>query len=92
MTPAERARIEELLQDPSLSFRAIARATGYSDHTIRRVSRQVTNDPRPMRQRLSRSNDDAGSTITGWLVLGGLVLGVYPTLALAMKYWMTARL
>jgi len=34
MIPADHARIAELLGDPSLSCRAIARETGYSDWTI----------------------------------------------------------
>jgi len=49
MSPADRARIAELLQDESLSFREIARRCGYSDHTVRRIWREITHDPRPIR-------------------------------------------
>ena len=54
MSPADRARIAELLQDESLSFREIARRCGYSDHTVRRIWREITHDPRPIRN--TRSN------------------------------------
>jgi hypothetical protein len=72
MTPADRERIAELLDDDSLSFRAIARATGYSDHTIRRISRELTNDPRPMRSPPPPRSSNASSA-AGWIVAGGVV-------------------
>ena len=79
MIPVDRARIAELLGDPSLSCRAIARETGYSDWTVRKIARELDGDPRPMRQRESWS-DQAGpqgvSPVTGWIVFGGIVAGV----------------
>ncbi len=75
MSPADRARIADLLRDDSLSFRAISRATGYSDHTIRRISRQLSNDPRPMRRDRRYQPDEAAeptSTRAGWIVFGGI--------------------
>jgi hypothetical protein len=73
---ADRARIAELLADPSLSCRAIARETGYSDWTIRKIARELDGDSRPMRQRRSHSDEippDEVSPVTGWLVFGGIV-------------------
>ena len=76
MMPADRARIAALLSDPSLSRRAIARETGYSDWTIRKIARELDGDPRPMRQRRSYSDEpppEEVSPIVGWLVFGGIV-------------------
>ena len=75
MTPADRARIEELLQDPSLSCRAIARETGYSDWTIRKIARELDGNPRPMKRHRSRPQESTEevSAVTSWLVFGGVV-------------------
>lgn len=78
MTPADRARVVELLQDPSLSFRAISRATGVSDWTIRRLHREISDDPRPMKRHRSRSYEtphepDTVSPIVSWLMFGGFL-------------------
>lgn len=88
MIPADRARIAELLGDPSLSCRAIARETGYSDWTIRKIARELDGDPRPMRQR--RSHSDEGppeelSPVVGWLVFGSIVA------VIALAIWSGAR-
>ena len=75
MIPADRARVVELLADPSLSCRAIARETGYSDWTIRKIARELDGDPRPMRQRRSYSDEaPAGevSPVPGWVVFGSI--------------------
>lgn len=88
MTPAERARIEQaLLQDPPPSCRAVSRATGYSDWTIRRIARELDGDPRPMRQRSARSPEPAEevSTLTSWLVFGGVIA------FLALAIWAGVR-
>ena len=76
MTPAERTWIEELLtQDPPPSCRAISRATGISDWTIRRVKRERDGNPRPMKQPRSRPHEpeEEASALTSWLVFGGVV-------------------
>lgn len=58
VTPAERDRIVEmLLEDPPPSCRAVSRATGYSDWTIRKIARELDGDPRPMKRRPSRSQE-----------------------------------
>lgn len=76
MKSGDRARIEQFLEDPSLSCRAIARETGYSDWTIRRIARELDGDSRPMRQRRSPSDQippDEISPVTSWFVFGGIV-------------------
>ncbi len=76
MKSGDRARIEQLLEDPSLSCRAIARETGYSDWTIRKIARELDGDSRPMRQRRSHSDQippDEISPVTSWFVFGGIV-------------------
>ncbi len=81
---ADRARIEELLQDPSLSFRAISRATGISDWSVRRLARLQSGDARPMRKRRAGSHDLPSkdpSPPVGWLVFGGFVA------ALGLAVW-----
>jgi hypothetical protein len=73
--PADRAQIAELLGDPSLSCRAIARETGYSDWTIRKIARELDGDPRPMKQRGQRPQESTEevSALTSWLVFGGFI-------------------
>lgn len=77
MTPGDRERIVEmLLEDPPRSYRAVSRATGYSDWTIRKIARDLDGDPRPMKQRRSRSGELPNEEIspwTGWLVFGSVV-------------------
>ena len=74
MTPADRQRIEELLADPSRSYRSISRETGYSDWTIRRVQRDLDGDARPMKQpRYPPEESEDVSPILGWLVFGSVV-------------------
>lgn len=75
MTPDGREHIAELLEDPSLSYRAIGRELGISDWTVRRVAHELDGDARPMRHRLSRPQEPTGevSALTSWLVLGGVV-------------------
>lgn len=76
MSDVDRERIAELLQDPSLSYRAIGRELGISDWTIRKIARELDGDSRPMRQRRTRSKEtppDEVSPVTGWLVFGGIV-------------------
>ncbi len=50
MKAADGQRIEQLLDDASFSCRAIARETGYSDWTIRKIARELDGDSRPMRR------------------------------------------
>jgi transposase-like protein len=74
MTSDDRDRIAELLQDPSLSYRAIGRDLGISDCTVRRVARELDGDSRPMRQRRSQPQESTEelSSLTCWLVFGGV--------------------
>jgi hypothetical protein len=89
MSPGDRNRIEDmLLQDPAPSCRAVSRATGYSDWTIRKIARELNGDPRPMRQPRCYSTPEVAadiSPLTGWLVFGGLIAG------LALTVWAGAR-
>jgi hypothetical protein len=75
MTSDDRDRIAQLLQDPSLSYRAIGRELGISDWTVRRIARELDGDSRPMRQRCSQPQESTGevSALTSWLVFGGVV-------------------
>ena len=76
MTTSDRERIEEmLLEDPPPSCRAVSRATGYSDWTIRKIARELDGDPRPMKQHRSRPQESTEevSAVTSWLVFGGVV-------------------
>jgi hypothetical protein len=73
MSPEDRTRIENLLQDETLSYRAIGRETGYSDFTIRAVARELAGDPRPLKSPRSQSNQDSASMgLGGWGILAGL--------------------
>jgi hypothetical protein len=89
VTPGDRERIVEmLLEDPPRSYRAVSRATGYSDWTIRKIARDLDGDPRPMKQRRSRSDElptEEISPWTGWLVFG-VVVGF-----LALATWASVR-
>ena len=59
MSPAQRARVKELLQDEARSFRSIAREVGCSDWVVRAISREIAGDSRPMkRARRSRHKAD----------------------------------
>jgi hypothetical protein len=71
----DRERIAELLEDESRSFRSISRELGVSDWLVRKTARELYNDPRPMRQHRSRSHEPPAeeSSLTGWLVFGGVV-------------------
>jgi transcriptional regulator with XRE-family HTH domain len=87
--PADRDRIVEmLLEDPPPSCRAVSRATGYSDWTIRKIARELGGDSRPMRQRRSHSYEappEELSPIVGWLVFGSIVA------VIALAIWSGAR-
>jgi hypothetical protein len=79
MTPADRERIERLLQDPTRSCRAISRDTGSSDWTIRKIARELDGDPRPMKRRRSSSAPEPppdASSLTAWIVFGSVILGL----------------
>jgi hypothetical protein len=87
--PADRDRIVEmLLEDPPPSCRAVSRATGHSDWTIRKIARELDGDSRPMRQRRSHSYEappEELSPIVGWLVFGSIVA------VIALAIWSGAR-
>jgi hypothetical protein len=67
--------IAMLLDDPPPSCRAVSRATGYSDWTIRKIARELDGDTRPMRQPRSQppAPSEEVSALTCWLVFGGMV-------------------
>jgi hypothetical protein len=90
MKPVDRARIEELLQDEKISFRAVAREVGASDWSVRRIARELDDDPRPMKQpRAERggtcydTSDSSGPT--GWIALASVVGFV------ALTIWASTR-
>ncbi len=88
MTTSDRERIEEmLLEDPPPSCRAVSRATGYSDWTIRKIARELDGDPRPMKQHRSRPQESTEevSAVTSWLVFGGVVA------LFALAIWVRVR-
>lgn len=71
----DRARIEELLLDETLSLRAIAREVGCSDWTVRRIARELDGDSRPMKRERSEMPDESseGLEIAGWIGLAAAV-------------------
>jgi transposase len=71
----DRERIAELLEDETRSFRSIGRELGVSDWLVRKIARELDGDPRPMKQRPSRPQEptEEVSTLTGWLVFGGVI-------------------
>lgn len=76
MNAADRNRIVDmLLEDPPPSCRAVSRATGYSDWTIRKIARELDGDPRPMRQQHSQPHEppEELSALTAWIVFGGFI-------------------
>lgn len=88
MNTADRDRIVEmLLEDPPPSCRAVSRATGYSDWTIRKIARELDGDPRPMKQRRSPPQEPAEevSALTSWLILCGIAA------AFALMIWAGVR-
>jgi hypothetical protein len=87
VTLADRSRIEELLQDETRSYRSIGRELGISDWTVRKVARELSGDPSPMRHQPSRSAEtpEEVSALTCWLVVGG-VLGFF-----ALAIWAGLR-
>lgn len=73
MKSIDRALVEELLGDESLSYREVARRVGCSDWAVRKAARQLDGDPRPMKQRCSPSDEPSGnevSPLVSWLVFG----------------------
>lgn len=85
---ADQERIAELLEDETRSFRSIGRELGVSDWLVRKTARELHGDPRPMRQRCSRSQEPPAeevSPIVGWLIFGGFILGT------AFLIWIGAR-
>jgi hypothetical protein len=85
---ADRERIAELLEDETRSFRSIARELGVSDWLVRKTARDLYNDPRPMRQRRSYSDDappEEVSPVAGWLVFGSIIA------AIALAIWSGLR-
>ena len=59
----DRAFVQELLEDESLSYREIARQAGCSDWTVRSIAR---GDDRPMK-RAGGFEGDAETTPAGWV-------------------------
>lgn len=82
----DRARIEDLLQDETLSFRAIARECGVSDWTVRSIARQLTGDQRPTRGAASADTDEPGN-LNGCLILVGIVAVFVGILWFATRGW-----
>lgn len=86
---SDRDEIARLLDnDPERSYRSISRELGISDWLVRKVARELDSDPRPMRQCRSHLDDappEQVSPATGWLVFGGLVIGV------GLLLWIGAR-
>lgn len=86
MIPDDRARIAELLHDPSLSYRAIGRELGVSDWLIRKVARELDGDPRPTRRpRPSASEPTDDGTAVGWTAVG-IIAGLF-----ALAIWVRVR-
>jgi hypothetical protein len=86
----DRERIAELLEDETRSFRSIGRELHVSDWLVRKTARELYGDPRPMKQRRSRSGEpppEEISPLIGWLVFGG-VIGCFALAVWAGARWM----
>jgi hypothetical protein len=69
--PVDRALIESLLEDESLSFREIVRRARCSDWTVRSIARSLSGDDRPMKRRRG-ADDDTETQSAGWQIVVGL--------------------
>jgi len=67
----DRALVEDLLNDDSLSFREIARQAGCSDWTVRSIARDIAGDDRPMKHATHRG-DDAEADFAVWPIVAGI--------------------
>jgi hypothetical protein len=87
VTGDDREFVEQLLQDPQRSCRSIARETGYSDWTIRKIARELDGDPRPMKNERRAAPDESGneSEIAGWIGLA--IFGAF----IALVVWLGFR-
>ncbi len=86
---SDRDEVARLLDDdPERSYRSISRELGISDWLVRKIARGLDGDSRPMRQRRSHLDDvppEQVSPVTGWLVFGGIIIGV------GLRLWIGAR-
>jgi hypothetical protein len=74
----DRALVERLLEDESLSYREIARQAGCSDWTVRSIAREASGDDRPMKS-ADGYEDDTEVTPLGWVpfaVIAALLAGI----------------
>jgi hypothetical protein len=88
VSATDRERIADLLlEDEKRSFRSIGRELGVSDWLVRRVARELDDDPRPMRRPRSSApeTDDDGSPIAS-LITVGIIAGLF-----ALAIWARAR-
>jgi hypothetical protein len=75
MSRVDRERIADLLADETLSYRAIARMTGASDWSVRRIQRELAHGDRPMGQQYAGRDDESAevSRALSWAVFGGSI-------------------
>ncbi|MCL5258700.1 MAG: helix-turn-helix domain-containing protein [Firmicutes bacterium] len=85
--PVDRALIERLLENNSLSYREIARRAGCSDWSARSIARHLNNDPRPMKARCYEPDDDSDESwgLGGWIIIAGLGAAVIGALWWGMR-------
>lgn len=92
VTPTDRDRIVEmLLEDPPPSCRAVSRATGYSDWTIRKIARELDGDPRPMKRQHTHSYETPDesadvSPVVSWLIFGGFLVVLAAAIWAGVRY------
>jgi hypothetical protein len=86
MRPVNRAIVEELLADETLSYKEIARRASCSDFSVRTIARELSGDPRPMKTpRGERYVDEAEPAepceltttekVIGWGIVALLIAG-----------------
>jgi hypothetical protein len=87
MSRVDRAHVERLLEDASLTYREVARRAGCSDWSVRAIERELAGDSRPMK-RAGHERDDGGEEslgFAGWAALTGFVAVLGFAVWLAMR-------
>ncbi len=72
MKPVDRALVERLLEDETISFREVSRRAGCSDWSVRAIARDLAGGDRRIKRDAS-GDDGEPIGLVGWLIFFGLV-------------------